>query len=80
VGAGNIVRGVAGFVKSPTWADGRPLTNTVLTPMMVLGSGGHAVSGQTGNPGAGVRISPTFALGRPFENTVDTIGVTILGR
>ncbi len=76
VGAGSIVRGVAGFVKSPTWADGRPLTKTLLGAMIILDNGGQKVSLQTGNPGAGVKTSPDFDLGRPWEKTVDTIGVT----
>ncbi len=79
MGAGSIVRGEAGFVKSPTWADGSPFTMTLLTPMMVLSKGGQKVSLQTGNPGAGVSTSPTLALGRPFAITVDTIGVTVFG-
>lgn len=76
MGTGSIVRGDAGFVKSPTWADGRPLTKTLLGAMIVLARGGQKVSLQTGKPGAGVNTSPALALGRPFEKTVDTIGVT----
>jgi hypothetical protein len=76
VGTGNIVRGVAGFVKSPTWADERPLTKTLLGAMIVLANGGQKVSLQTGKPGAGVKTSPALALGRPCEKTVATIGVT----
>jgi hypothetical protein len=79
VGAGNIVRGEAGFVKSPTWADGLPLTKTLLGAMIALARGAQLVSGHVGKPGAGVRTSPALALGLPLENTVDAMGVTTLG-
>lgn len=79
MGTGSIVRGETVFVKSPTCADGRPFTKTVLGAMMALASGGHVVSSQTGKPGAGVRTSPALPLGRPFANTVDTMGVTTFG-
>ena len=79
MGAGSIVRGEEGFVKSPTWADGRPFTMTLLTPIMVLDRGGQKVSLQTGNPEAGVNTSPTFALGRPFAITLETTGATVFG-
>jgi len=79
VGTGSIVRGETGFVKSPTCADGRPFTKTLLGAMIVLAMGVHVVFGQTGKPGAGVRTSPALALGRPLANTVATMGVTIFG-
>jgi hypothetical protein len=79
VGAGNIVRGEAGFVKSPTCAVGLPFTKTLLGAIIVLANGGQKVSLQTGKPGAGVNTSPAVALQRPCENTVDTIGVTVFG-
>jgi hypothetical protein len=79
VGAGNIVRGETVFVKSPTWADGLPLTKTLLGAMMALSRTTQLVSGHVGKPGAGVRTSPALALGLPLENTVDAIGVTIFG-
>jgi len=78
VGNGNIVRGEAGFVKSPTEATDCPLTNNLLTAIGVLANGGHTVSLQTGNPGAGVRTSPTFATGLPLMKVLETTGVTVL--
>jgi hypothetical protein len=79
VGTGSIVRGETVFVKSPTCADGRPFTKTLLGAMITLAIGVHVVSGHTGKPGAGVRTSPPVLLGRPFANTVDTVGITALG-
>ena len=78
VGLGNIVRDDWVFVKSPTWDMGCPCTKTLLTEVTTLPSGGHEVSLQTGNPGAGVRTSPNAATGRPFANTVFTTGITEL--
>jgi len=79
VGTGSIVRGETVFVKSPTCADGRPFTKTLLGAMMARARGVQVVSLQTGKPGAGVRTSPALARGLPLANTVDTIGVTIFG-
>ena len=79
MGTGSIVRGETVFVKSPTCADGRPFTKTLLGAMIALARGVQVVSGHTGKPGAGVRTSPAFPLGRPFANTVATMGVTTFG-
>lgn len=79
MGTGSIVRGETGFVKSPTCADGRPFTKTLLGAMIVRAIGVQVVSGQTGKPGAGVRTSPALALGRPLANTVAAMGVTTFG-
>jgi hypothetical protein len=79
VGTGSIVRGETVFVKSPTCADGRPFTKTLLGAMIALARGVQVVSLQTGKPGAGVRTSPALPLGRPFANTVATMGVTMFG-
>ena len=79
VGNGSIVRGETVFVKSPTWADGRPLTKTLLGATMVRAMGLQVVSGHVGTPGAGTSTSVPLALGLPLAKTLETIGVTMFG-
>lgn len=79
MGAGNIVRPEATFVKSPTWADGRPFMKTLLGATMTLASGGQKVSLQTGYPKTGLRTSVPAALGLPLANTVETMGAMMFG-